>query len=199
MGLLSCVDGRSQWGLDSNRHSRSRRGDGRACDSHRLAGLEDQQHGIRDTTDGRCDHAASTHRDRAPCRRRTRESHHYAPGAAGAHIPRAGAANIRVSYIVRSRREHGARRGHEHCGGIPRGDKGGVFYRDRLMGRDSFSFTEHEFQSLPPEDLPVSGDSFMKIGWIDAGGSHSSPIYQWDPGRSGAPILAGDATDAPAP
>ena len=79
------------------------------------------------------------------------------------------------------------------------GDKGGVFYRDRLMGRDSFSFTEHEFQSLPPEDLPVSGDSFMKIGWIDAGGSHSSPIYQWGPGRSGAPILAGDATDAPAP
>ena len=79
------------------------------------------------------------------------------------------------------------------------GDKGGVFYRDRLMGRDSFSFTEHEFQSLPPEDLPVSGDSFMKIGWIDAGGSHSSPIYKWGPGTSGAPILAGDATDAPAP
>ena len=79
------------------------------------------------------------------------------------------------------------------------GDRGGVFDRDRLMGRDLFSFTEHEFNPPLPEDLPVSGDSFMKIGWTDAGGSHSSPLYQWRAGSLGAPILAGDATEASTP
>ena len=79
------------------------------------------------------------------------------------------------------------------------GDEGGVFSRDRLMGLGSFSFAEYEFHPPLPEDLPASGDSFMQIDWIDAGGSHSSPIYQWSPGRSGAPILAGDATDASTP
>ena len=79
------------------------------------------------------------------------------------------------------------------------GDKGGVFYRDRLMGLGSLSFAEYDFHPPLPEDLPVSGDSFMKIGWTDAGGAHSSPIYQWDPHRSGAPILAGDTTNASTP
>ena len=79
------------------------------------------------------------------------------------------------------------------------GDTGGVFDRDRLMGHGSFSFTENEFRPPLPEDLRVSGDSFMKIGWTDAGGSHSSPVYRWREGRTGAPILAGDAIDASTP
>ena len=79
------------------------------------------------------------------------------------------------------------------------GDKGGVFRRDRLMGRNSFSFNQPEFQPPLPEELPVSGDSFMKISWTDAGGLQSSPIYRWSPERSGSPILAVDTTDASTP
>ncbi len=76
------------------------------------------------------------------------------------------------------------------------GDKGGVFYRERLEGLGSFSFAEYEFHPPVPGDLHVSDHSLMKIGWTDARGSHASPIYQWDRGRSGAPILASDSTDA---
>ena len=34
------------------------------------------------------------------------------------------------------------------------GDTGGVFDRDRLMGRDLFSFIEHEFHSPCPKICP---------------------------------------------